>query len=285
MNSYTDDIVSFCKSRKISYVIPGGEEPLKLLVEEFSKLLENNIVLVNNDVEFVKTYSNKKITFDKLKELGIDIPYTKEVSLDTDFRDLPYPCVIKPFIGTGGSDGVYIVGNPEDCELHCHFLIKSGKKIIIQEYIPLDEGEFTIGVLSLTDATVVGAIVMKRIFNSKLSISFKNKYGIISSGYSQGLIDYFPDIQEQAVAIASAVKSRGPINIQCRLRNGKIIPFEINPRFSASTYLRALAGFNEIDIFLRHLINGENKFKYDIKTGYYLRSFTESYVRKIDKKQ
>jgi carbamoyl-phosphate synthase large subunit len=282
--SYVEDIIDFCVDRKISYVIPGGEEPLKLLTQEIDKLLRYGIILVANDIELIQTYSNKKTSFEKLLALNIDIPYTKEIDFETDLTNLPYPCVIKPYIDTGGSDGVYIVGNVEECSVYRDFLLKSGRKIIAQEYIGIDEGEFTIGVLSLTDSSVVDAIVMKRIFNSKLSISFKNKYGIISSGYSQGLIDDFPDIKHQAITIAKAIRSLGPINIQCRMRNGKIIPFEINPRFSASTYLRALAGFNEIDIFLQHLITGENKFEYAIKPGYYLRSFTENYIPKESKK-
>ena len=117
-----------------------------------------------------------------------------------------------------------------------------------------------------------------RSFNSKLSISQNNKLGLISSGYSQGLIKEFPELEKQARLIAMTIKSTGPINIQARVRNGVLIPFEINPRFSASTYLRALAGINEIDFLLRFFIKGENEFIYKLKPGYYLRSFTETYV-------
>lgn len=72
----------------------------------------------------------------------------------------------------------------------------------------------------------------------------------------------------------------GPINIQGRVRSGVLMPFEINPRFSASTYLRALAGFNEIDMLLGYLITGELPSPISIKPGWYLRSLTEDYVTK-----
>lgn len=62
------------------------------------------------------------------------------------------------------------------------------------------------------------------------------------------------------------------------MKNGKLIPFEINPRFSASTYLRAKAGFNEIDCYLENLINNQENFDYKLSYGYYLRSFEEVYV-------
>jgi carbamoyl-phosphate synthase large subunit len=102
--------------------------------------------------------------------------------------------------------------------------------------------------------------------------------GLISSGNSQGLIVHFPAIQATAEAIARRAGSEGPFNIQGRVRDGEFIPFEINPRFSASTYLRALAGFNEIDVYLRHLVGEAALSPPTIRPGYYLRSFSEVYV-------
>jgi carbamoyl-phosphate synthase large subunit len=119
---------------------------------------------------------------------------------------------------------------------------------------------------------------MQRVFNSKLSVAYKSKLGLISSGYSQGLIGQFPELEKAAMQIALSAGSCGPFNIQGRMKNGKLIPFEINPRFSASTYLRAKAGFNEIDCYLENLINNQENFDYKLSYGYYLRSFEEVYV-------
>lgn len=109
--------------------------------------------------------------------------------------------------------------------------------------------------------------------------------GLISSGFSQGLIDEFPEIREQAERIAIVLGSVGPINVQGRMRNGVLLPFEINPRFSASTYLRTLAGFNEIDVYLRALLNAEAPAPVQISPGYYLRSLSEVRVEKKEVKQ
>jgi carbamoyl-phosphate synthase large subunit len=127
---------------------------------------------------------------------------------------------------------------------------------------------------------VAGSIAMKRIFESKLSVALKSKVGLISSGYSQGLIDHFPELQTTAEKIADAIDSIGPINIQARVRGGRLIPFEINPRFSASTYMRAMAGFNEIDIYLRYLTNQSVTETPVLKPGYYLRTLDQAFVSK-----
>jgi carbamoyl-phosphate synthase large subunit len=53
-------------------------------------------------------------------------------------------------------------------------------------------------------------------------------------------------------------RSVGPINIQARLSAGLPKTFEINPRFSASCPIRAVAGVNEPDILVRNWLYGES---------------------------
>jgi len=276
--NYIDYIISICREYKINYIIPGGEEPMNILSRENSKLISNNIMLASNSPSIIEIFSDKNKTFKKLHELGFYIPKTIEAKNEDDLNDISFPCIVKPTTGTGGSDSVFLVANKEECLVYVELLKRNGRNTIIQEYIPLDEGEFTIGVLSLTNKDVVGCVVMKRLFNSKLSISYKSKYGLISSGYSQGLIEDFPSLKEEAIHIARSVGSTGPLNIQARVKDGRLIPFEINPRFSASTYLRAKAGFNEVDFYLQNMINNTQHFEYEMNFGYYLRSFEEVYV-------
>jgi carbamoyl-phosphate synthase large subunit len=149
---------------------------------------------------------------------------------------------------------------------------------VAQEYVGIDEGEFTIGVLSLPDTEVVASIALRRALDAKLSVAYRGRGGIISSGYSQGYIDNFPSLCAQAEKIAAAIDSRGPINVQGRVREGQLLPFEINPRFSASSHLRAMAGFNEVELLLRYHISGIRPERPKIRPGWYLRSLTESFI-------
>lgn len=278
--NYIESILDICKKHKIFYIIPGGELPMTLLVERQDILKEEKITIVSNSPDVIKTFSMKKETFVKLKQFGFTIPDTIEYNTEKDLDQISFPCIIKPSVGTGGSDSVFLVADKKECSVLVELLKRNKRSIILQEYISLDEGEFTIGVLSLPDKTIVGSIAMKRIFNTKLSIAHKSKLGLISSGYSQGLIDDFPQYRKIAEKIALSIGSRGPLNIQGRVKEGKFIPFEINPRFSASTYLRALAGVNEIDVYLQYLIHNkyDDSCYHNIKNGHYLRSFTQEYV-------
>ena len=120
---------------------------------------------------------------------------------------------------------------------------------------------------------------MRRVFDAKLSVSYRGRGGLISSGYSQGYIGDFTEICLQAERIALLIESAGPINIQGRLKNGVLLPFEINPRFSASTYLRAMAGFNEVDVLIKYILGIEAPARVNLQHGLYLRSLSEIFVK------
>ncbi len=278
---YVDSILEICRRHEIKAVIPGGEEPMKLLGEAADRLNKEGISLAGNSAALIALCSDKNRLFEHLKQRDIPIPYSLSVANLDDLKDFPTPCIIKPATGTGGSRFVFLAADEQEARLYLRYVLENCESALVQEYIPLDEGEFTIGVLSLPDGQVYTSIALKRLFHAKLSVLMSTKTGLISSGYSQGLIDHFPDLCRQAEEIAKVIGSRGPINVQGRVRNGVLLPFEINPRFSASTYLRALAGVNEIDLFIQFLLYGRlPEERPQIKPGYYLRSLTERVVPK-----
>src|SRR5258708_24294302 len=132
--------------------------------------------------------------------------------------------------------------------------------------------------LPMRAGRVVGRIAFRGVSEPRLSVGSGTSAGVISTGYSQGWIAAYPAVGSTAERIASAAGSLGPLNVQGRLRNGEFIPFEVNPRFSASSYLRAMAGFNEVDMYLDHLLNGTQPVPGVIRPGYYLRSLTEVFA-------
>lgn len=277
---YIKSIHQLCVEHGIEAIIPGGEEPLALLGAVAANFEKDGIHVAANSSDVIATCSDKKRLFEQLRDLGLPIPETIAITDESqiDGLALPCPCVIKPATGTGGSSFVFLASTRNETKEYLSYILKYRDTALVQEYTPLDEGEFTIGVLSLPDGRLVGSIAMQRLLNSKLSVLVKSSTGTISTGYSQGLIEDFPIVREQAEHIAKVIGSVGPINIQGRVRKGILLPFEINPRFSASTYLRAMAGFNEIDIYLRYVLHGQEQADFQVKSGYYLRSLSERFV-------
>jgi carbamoyl-phosphate synthase large subunit len=277
-DNYIEEVLKVCHHTGANWLIPGGEQPNALLGAAAEQFALEGIRVVTNDSAIVGLFSDKQATFNKLAVCGIPIPKTAELTTAEDVQVVGLPCIVKPATGSGGSASVFFAVTTDEALIYAEFIRRNGSVPIAQEYLGDDEGEFTIGVMSLPDGRVVGSIALRRVLEAKLSVAYRGRGGVVSSGYSQGYIDAFPDLCRQAEQIAAVIQSRGPINIQGRVRNGVLMPFEINPRFSASTYLRALAGFNEIDMLLGYLIGGELPSTKSIKPGWYLRSLTENYI-------
>jgi carbamoyl-phosphate synthase large subunit len=285
---YVESVLELCVANRVRALIPGGEEPLVLLGPAAEVFLKAGVRLAANSAEVIATCSNKRRFFERMQVLGLPIPWTVAVQDREDLeslKDIPCPCVIKPCTGTGGSRFVFMAMNRSETELYVEHLLHNGHTPLVQEYVGLDEGEFTVGTLFLPDGRLVGSVAMQRLFNTKLSVLASTPAGLISSGYSQGLINDFAEVRTQAEKVAKALGSVGPMNIQGRVRKGILIPFEVNPRFSASTYLRAMAGFNEVDMYLQNVLYGIDPVVAPIRPGYYLRSFSELYLPKEAIKQ
>jgi carbamoyl-phosphate synthase large subunit len=99
---------------------------------------------------------------------------------------------------------------------------------------------------------------------------------VISSGVSHGDIGRYDDVIQQCRSVADVFRPQGPVNVQCRFVDGKVRVFEINPRFSGTTSLRAMVGYNEPDVLVRKHLFGESiaqDFAYRCAT--ILRNLTE----------
>jgi carbamoyl-phosphate synthase large subunit len=278
--NYVESVIGACTTSGCHWLVPGGEQPLALLSCARSELAASGIELVANSPSVVSLCSDKKALADKLAALGIPQPVTRIADEPDAVSDVGLPCIVKPSSGSGGSAFVFLAEREAELEAYARMIRVSGRIPIAQQYVPETEGEFTVGVLSLPDEVIVGSIALRRNLDSKLSVAYRSDAGVISSGYSQGLIEDFPAVREASEVIARSIRSCGPVNVQGRVKDGAFMPFEVNPRFSASTYLRALAGFNEPDLFLEHLVSHRQPTPPIIRHGYYLRSLSEVYVPK-----
>ncbi|HEY3083508.1 MAG TPA: ATP-grasp domain-containing protein [Chloroflexota bacterium] len=280
-DGYAEAVLELCRAHAVEALVPGGEEPLALLSARADELAAAGVFLAANSAEVVAECSDKARLFERLGRLGLPVPWTRSVTSLEQLgppADLPCPLVVKPATGSGGSRFVFLLDDPADAPIYVKYLLAQRPIVLVQEYVPEGEGEFTVGVLHRPDGRLVGSVALRRLFHSQLSVLTRSDAGLISTGYSQGLIDDFPAVRAQAERVAAALGSVGPLNVQGRVRDGTLLPFEVNPRFSASTYLRALAGFNEVDLYLRCRDDAGRSHRPSVRPGYYLRSLTETWV-------
>ncbi len=280
--NYIEKLLEICKKEKIQAIAPGSEPETEIISKNTLIFNENNVVPLTNRYDLIKLCNDKLSLSKFLNSKGIISP--KIFSLDEisekDFSE--FPLLIKPVIGSG-SRNVFVAQNFEEISFFSKYLIKQKIQPVIQEYISGTENEFSIGTLYCNNGKLKTSIAMRRNLHSGLSIrsvvkSEQNESLIISSGISQGFFDDFNEIRKKAEDIASILNSDGPINIQCRIKDGELYVFEINPRFSGTTSARALVGCNEPDILTKFRIFGDVPSKISYDHGYVMKDFLEKYI-------
>src|SRR5262249_17130437 len=215
--SYLDAVRELCRTHGIRAVIPGGEEPLALLAPAAASFEAMGVHVASNSPQVVATCSDKARLAERLAELGLPVPATVAVRDAGALPAMPFPWVVKPARGGGRSHLVAAASSAEEARAAVGAILASDLPAVVQAYLPLDEGEFSFGVVSSPEGRILGSIAMRREFPSKLSVALRTKAGLISSPYGQGLIAPFPELQAQAEEVARRLDSRGPLNIQGRV--------------------------------------------------------------------
>lgn len=268
---YMTVLLSTCMELGVQALFHGCEPELLLFAANRQRIKDAGIFLPINDTALIQLCMDKARTNARLAELGFPAPRYVNVTSESEFAAIDwFPVVVKPAVGGGGSANVFVAQDMKELKALAAYLglggITSG--FMIQEYVGTPDQEFTVGVLHDLDGCYVNAIAVKRHLNSGLSVrtSVANRSGrkelgprlVISSGVSQGDIGRYDEVTRQCREIADRLGSRGPLNLQCRFVDGKVRVFEINPRFSGTTSLRAMAGLNEPDLLVRRHLLGQD---------------------------
>jgi len=288
--NYIDVLLQICKKHNVKVLFHGSEPELKVMSEHRKIFHENGIFLPINPQHVLDVCMDKAKTMEFLKENNFFFPETKVIKSEADLEDVNFvPCVLKPSIGGGGSANIMLAQSIDELKMFGKYLLTIYNEFIVQQYVGTPEDEYTAGVLMSMNGQLINSIAIRRNIMSSLSnrIKVANRTGVadygkmlaISSGISQGFIDRFPEITTECERIALALGCTGAVNIQLRYWKGKVYVFEINPRFSGTTSLRAMVGYNEPEVLIRkHVLNEEIEIKFNYKSGYISRGLQEYYI-------
>lgn len=276
-DTYISALLEICGREGVTIVIPGSEVELKVGAANRDRFTATGVHLLINDPEVISLCTDKEKTARFLQRAGFPFPKTMAVPIDEppqrqaeyvlDF--VPLPLVVKPRRVSGGSQGVAIAQSLDELVHHLSFsgAADGPADWIAQEYVGTAAEEYTLGVLSGPDGRAFSSFALKRLIDSTLTRKcrvpnmnrsrIKDEFLCLSTGISQGWVGDYPRLRSFAEAVASALGSTGPLNLQCRLVDGDIFVFEINPRFSGTTSIRAECGHNDPDLMIRRSVNGE----------------------------
>lgn len=259
---YLEEFTAFLKREGIEIVFFGTEaEPAALSPHLHAVTMATGCVFALNSADVLRIADDKYLTVQVLRELGIDHPD----SADAEDRDaiqalvkrVGFPLLAKPRRGSAAR-GLFLVHSPADLGAK----LPSG--YVLQEYLLPDDQEYTVGLYRRRDGRIVAATVIRRELNFGLTY--------------KGVLTPNRDIEGYAARVTEALGAVGSVNVQLRLTARGPVAFEVNPRFSSTTPIRAHFGVNEPELAIRELVLGEELEPRSCRPGAVLRHWSEQYL-------
>lgn len=285
--NFLDAVLSVAKKFGAKALFHGCEPEMQVYSREREIIQSAGLFLPVNPESVIRLCTNKAALSEFLGENGLyPIKHWLLSNLD-EIEDVdPFPVVVKPYKESGGSIDCYVAQDRAELRNLMVYLGQTNH-LMVQEYVGTPETEYTVGVLTDMDGRFINSIAVRRHLTGQLNIkvrkpnrTLRSELGetlIISSGVSHGDVGRFPSVTGPCERIAEAIGARGPLNIQCRVDGeGKVRVFEINPRFSGTTSIRALVGFNEPDSLIGiHLRKESVKIRFPYTEGMVVRNLEE----------
>jgi carbamoyl-phosphate synthase large subunit len=259
-DNWVNEVERIIKSTKIKILFVGVDFELPVFAKYKDRIEKNtNCTIIVSSERVINIGNDKYLTYQFLKENSLTYPLTF-LPNECDFNKLSYPVIVKPRVGAR-SIGVYKIKNKVDLEV----ALEKVKDPIIQELVGDDSTEYTCGIISL-NGKLQKSIALNR--SLKDGNTFLSEY---KNDCPKSIYDYVESIAEKLGVFGSC-------NLQLRLdSNGVPKLFEINPRHSGTTYMRALFGYNEVVFILKYILEGK-ELDFELKEGKVIRHYEETLI-------
>lgn len=268
--AYLKAVEELIQKEEIEVVFIGTDTELPLFAANKEHLeAQYDVKVIVSDTRVVSIANDKWLTAQFLKENGFPYPVSALTTDKEAIKELrqrcPFPYIAKPVDGAR-SKGIKIIKNDEDLQQVCSYR----NNLVVQEMIGEEEGEYTAGCMVL-DGKCRAIVSLKR------DLRDGNTY----RAYREGDNPYDALI----CSIAERLGVEGPSNFQYRIKDGKPIVFEINGRFSGTTPLRYMFGFNEVEALLDHMFGVKEMTQPKLRDGAVFRTWSDIFVEPAQLKE
>jgi len=253
--NYVDQLIDVLKKHRVDLVIPGLDDEVLILSRASAQLEKAGIQVISAGTRLVELCRDKERMSNDLNPI-VNIfvnSYDKKSAVEAIAKgEIDFPLIAKPRIGNA-SRGIKVILDDRDLnrisELHTvqelaiphdddpnfnQFMQMISKRVNPQ----LSE----ISIQLVTDRT--GELMARMASHNKLSNGVPIEIVPFENDSVWNAVDkLYPVLKEMGL--------RGPLNIQGRLTNKGLKLFEMNPRFTGISGLRAIMGFNEVEACIR----------------------------------
>jgi len=258
-DNYIEEINKKYKQYELDLLIPSLDNEVLLLSENKELLIDNGLNIILPDKQISQLSRNKdkmREHFPLMKESFVATYSLNEIKGIFSENKNIFPLIAKPR-GGFGSKGIKIVKNiadlsgisdeyiiqeiayPSRLDRNYSFFTQSVEKGIIPQV-----SEISVQLVTDKYGTLIGRMASINKLKNGIPIEI---LPIDNSEVWKTIDKLFPILQEYGL--------KGPINIQGRLTDDGFKIFEMNPRFTGITGLRAIMGFNEVEACIKSWLN------------------------------
>jgi carbamoyl-phosphate synthase large subunit len=218
--AYFDAILAICEACGIGLVVPTIDDEIPRFAAVRDRFASRSIVLAASPLETAVACTDKWETCRRLRAAGVAAAATWRP--DELPAGIAFPLFVKPRSGRGS-----VQAFPARTAEELAFFLTYVSTPVVQEY--LHGPEFTIDLLCDLAGRPLSVVPRERVVI---------RAGVIDRGRTVN----DPALIDLALACAEVFTFAGPVNIQCRIVDGRPVVFEINPRFSGGIPLTIAAG-------------------------------------------
>jgi carbamoylphosphate synthase large subunit len=270
--NFIERLLEILRQERVKVLIPGSDPEVRVISRARERFISSGIFPVIGSAEAVNLCIDKLAGYRFFSDQGLPFARTAPASEATALaEEVGFPLIVKPIDGSA-SRGVTIALDKEQLKRQL-----DGTNNIAQEYLVPQiwrkkrhelarQDVYEDGVLLQTDEISVHIL-----YDHQGNLLGKfTSCNVLRDGVPT-LIDpmTIPQVEETediASRMVSLLVEKGLVglcNIQGKLTEVGPVFFEMNPRFTGTTAVRAAMGFNEVEAILRRVLFNEpvNKVK------------------------
>ena len=228
---YVSTLLQLCADRHIGLLFPLIDTEIPRLARHRDRLDATGARAMVIPDEAAQVTADKIATAALFERLGVPSPaWWSEDGVRAG--DVAFPAFVKPRFGSAGIHA-HRVADPEELA----FWLERVPEPIVQEQLP--GPEITTDVVCLEDGEVAGLVSRRRL-------------EVRTGEVSKGVTVHDERIVAHCARIAAELKARGPITLQCLMRDDEPCFTEVNPRFGGGVPLGIAAGMHAPEWLLAH---------------------------------
>ncbi len=270
-SDFVDKLIEKCKEHQIDLLIPGRDDEALIYAKNRKRFAQENIGILVADEELIAVCRDKErmsLELNPIEDVFVKCYDKGSLQQLIMTGEAEYPLLAKPRSGFA-SMGVEIIKSEAD-------LVKITDDHIVQELaVPLpDDPNYQLymnGIAKNQNPQVSEISIQVVLSQGGELLGKMASYNKLNNGVPIEVLPYENDqIWKALDKLLPVFKEKGlvgPLNIQGRLTKKGLKIFEMNPRFTGITGLRALMGFNEVEACIKSWLGIGSNLKLTINTN------------------